>query len=236
MSYEFGSILKRHRNIKGLSQTQLLEKLRDEGHELYSKGTVSKWENGINTPMRDVVEDLDEILDLPKGTLLRAAGYLIEIEATQQNRVVADLVTTQLKKKEHSDQLADIASILLENGLDTLTLADPTENQKGNPDWIEYFKLYKYRVYDYNSDSGSQITQKQLVLEMERNIDAVYSHYKDDSFDCFLSHLKAEPEMEGRELFNVLDSNPLQLIEILRLRAQEKTFKGTCPVCKDWCR
>lgn len=234
MSNEFGSLLRQYRNIKGLSQSQLLKELREEGHELYSKGTVSKWEKGKNKPKIGVVEDLEGILALPKGTLLKAAGYLVEIESAQQNQAVANLVIKQLNKKEHSKQLADIASMLLSHGLNNLTIAQPAENQKDNPNWIEYFKKYPYRIYDYNSDSILLGNQKQLALEIKQNMEAVCNKYSKYNLDCFLSHLKAEPKIEGKEFLEVLDKNPLQLIEILKLIVQKKTFKGTCPVCKDW--
>lgn len=230
---EFGRLLKEYRKSNKLSQEKLLKRLRDHGYELRSKSTVSRWEHGLRRPKDDVVEELEDILGVSGKRLLRAARYRIETEPDDE--IIIGLIGSELKKKEHSDQLTDIASMLLANGLDTLRLAKPTENQKDDPNWIEYFEKYKYRVYDYNSDSVMQATQKQLIFEMERNIEAVYARYKHDkdAFDCFLSHLRAEPVMEGRELLDVLDSNPLQLIEILKLMAQKKV-KGTCPVCKDW--
>ncbi len=54
--------------------------------------------------------------------------------------------------------------------------------------------------------------------------------------DYFVPHLKSElPEELKTELFYiVVEKQPYLLIETLRLLAARKTFKGTCPVCKDW--
>jgi transcriptional regulator with XRE-family HTH domain len=76
MADEFGRLLKEYRKGVKLSQKQLLLRIRQAGYEeRYSEADISKWEHGRTKPPEDVVEELEEILGIPKGSLLRAAGY-----------------------------------------------------------------------------------------------------------------------------------------------------------------
>jgi transcriptional regulator with XRE-family HTH domain len=76
MRDQFGRLLKEYRKGAELSQKQLLERIRQARHEeRYSEADISKWEHGRTKPPEDVIEDLEDILFVPKGLLLRAAGY-----------------------------------------------------------------------------------------------------------------------------------------------------------------
>lgn len=228
---EFGRLLKHYRKDCGLTQEQLLEKLRDQGWEIWSKGTVSKWEHGLQRPNAEVTEILEDILGVRKGILFGAARYKIEMVPSQQT--TADAIDLQFKKKEHSDLLGDIAHILLSGDLDTLTLRTLTGDLKDDPRWIEYYAHFKYSLID-RFDSISQITQQQLAFIMERNIETVLWRYGKKYLDSFLSHLEAEPDIASKDLYRLLEEKPFQLVKVLRLLAIEKMFKGTCPVCNDW--
>ena len=85
MTGKFGDLLRQLRNERRLSQKQLVEEIHKQGYEKYTAADVSKWEHGRYTPPEDVVELLEEdILHLPKGLLLEAAGYL---QAAEYRRV-----------------------------------------------------------------------------------------------------------------------------------------------------
>ena len=76
MANKFGELLRKHRKGVGLTQQNLAEKLAGRtGDNRCSFTTVSRWESGIIRPPDHVVEALEEMLLVPKGTLLGAAGY-----------------------------------------------------------------------------------------------------------------------------------------------------------------
>lgn len=76
MADEFGRMLKKYRGTAKLSQKQLVERLRKARcEERYSKADISKWEHGKTKPPEDVIEDLEDILLVPKGLLLKATGH-----------------------------------------------------------------------------------------------------------------------------------------------------------------
>jgi len=78
------------------------------------------------------------------------------------------------------------------------------------------------------------ISRSHLVERIENNIEYIcktYSVY--DFWDCFLPHLL--DEVPGRQDFEQLyNYHTIEFINILRILAQRKTFKGTCPICEDW--
>lgn len=75
MAEKFGPLLKKWRNLSDLTQTGLVEELRvGLENERYSKSDISKWEHG-KIPAEDIVEQLEKILSIPEGLLLRAAHY-----------------------------------------------------------------------------------------------------------------------------------------------------------------
>jgi len=125
-------------------------------------------------------------------------------------------------RKEHFDHLADIANLLLAGDLDKI-LVDTVRGSSSRSD--EYQILV--------NGSLETISQHELVMRLEGNMEAVFVKYGFWDFGCFESHFKAEYS-HCQNLAGLLESNPIELIEALRPLAQRKTFKGTCPVCKDW--
>lgn len=221
---EFGRLLKQNRKELMLTQAQLRDRLRKQGYDIKSKSTISKWEHGLQKPNPEIVEALEDVLFGRKtGRLLGATRYKIDMEPDQ--KTIVDLVDTQLEKKAHFEQLADIARTLLANNLDTLTPNEPSEVQKSDPRWIEYFQHFKYKVED--GDSIIQITQQQLASTMEQNLETIRLRYGQMALDRFLAHLVAEyPELESEGFNSLVEENPYSLIDILRMLAQRKT-KGT---------
>jgi hypothetical protein len=71
---EFGKRLKELRKIKGWSQDDLLSEL-DEDSTRDSKTTVSRWESGKTIPKYSIIENLEDVFQVPRGTLLVPAGY-----------------------------------------------------------------------------------------------------------------------------------------------------------------
>jgi len=71
---EFCRLLRRYRKERLLTQHALMDKLKSQGYS-YTESAISKWESGKRTPPADVVEVLEDILESPKGWLLKAADY-----------------------------------------------------------------------------------------------------------------------------------------------------------------
>ena len=131
MTNDFGRLLRQHRKKNDLSQSDLLDELKEKGHEFYSKGTVSKWENGKSQPNADVIEDLEDILGFKRGDLLRPAGLLQEKIAWSQQECALDLAianllgswdekyaedvstASQLAKEEYSKWIQTLRTVLL---------------------------------------------------------------------------------------------------------------------------
>jgi hypothetical protein len=40
--------------------------------------------------------------------------------------------------------------------------------------------------------------------------------------------------LSGNGLFAFIEARPIEVINIIRTLAARRTFKGTCPMCKDW--
>ena len=125
--------------------------------------------------------------------------------------------------EEHFAQLTDIANLLLEDDVDkVLTIAAEADTSER-----------RYQIV--SEDSGfTELTHSQLVGRIEGNIDYVCQHYGTwHMWDCFAAHLEAEYP-ESKDFYKYLNTQTGTLINALRTMAERKTFKGTCPVCKDW--
>ncbi|MDD5510305.1 MAG: hypothetical protein PHI12_05815 [Dehalococcoidales bacterium] len=123
---------------------------------------------------------------------------------------------------EHFAQMTDIANILLEEDVGKVIVRGDSEQSDS--------------TYGINSpDLGYyELTRNQLTGRIEGNIDYVCGKYSTwHMFDCFAEHLMAEFPPE-QDYYDLLNKYPGKLINTLRMLAERKTFKGTCPVCKEW--
>jgi len=132
------------------------------------------------------------------------------------------------RREEHFAELAGIAkSLLTTNNLISVSCPGWTTNRS---------RQVKYVIQNENAASGyDEITKEQLASHLNSNMAAI-SKDRDWFFRyCFVPHLRSElpDELTTELLFNVVERQPYQLVETLRLLAARKTFKGTCPVCKD---
>ena len=112
---------------------------------------------------------------------------------------------------EHQEQLADIVDILLTD------LPDST-------------------VYESN-DVTEELSRDDVVGILEHTFESACRKYSDWFFySCFYTHLVHDfpNDYRARSYWEFVYEKPHQLIGVLRKLAASKTFKGTCPVCKDW--
>ena len=125
------------------------------------------------------------------------------------------------RREEHYEQLSEIASVLLSNGLDTLTKNDSSVS------------AFPYTLW--SGESGTGILQELLSTYLLQNIEQLNLDSSDFDLRNFICHLEAEyPEIRSKGFFNVVINNPYEIIEALRILSQKRLFKGICPVCKDW--
>lgn len=130
--------------------------------------------------------------------------------------------------KEHHERLAEIANSLLANNLNNVSSPGWTTNRS---------RQVKYLIPNKNAASGyDEITKEQLASHLNSNMAAIL---KDSDWffrDCFMPHLKSElpKELTTKPFFKIVEEQPYELIEILRVLAARKTFKGTCPTCRAW--
>lgn len=138
--------------------------------------------------------------------------------------------------REHNEQLAGVANMLLANDLDRVIEGGTFTRIASSGEPIET------RQVDYTLISGTdnapyELTNEQLSNQLVQNIELTVHEYTEWFFyECFLPHLISElpEELKTKGFWDIVKEQPYQLIEVLRLVAARKTFKGTCPVCKDW--
>jgi hypothetical protein len=127
--------------------------------------------------------------------------------------------------EEHNAKLAGVADRLLANDL------------KRVMKWVEPPSDIEYLLWDGSETHVlERLTEDDLSGQFEQNIGLAYQEYTEWFFkECFLPHLYAEwpEELKNKGFYIVAEEQPYLLIETLRLLAERKTFKGTCPVCKD---
>ena len=137
--------------------------------------------------------------------------------------------------KEHNEQLAGVANMLLANDLDRViegvTITSITAS--GEPKESRQVEYIITNGSNYDSPPYD-LTKEQLSVQLEQNIDFAIHEYTDWFFyQCFLPHLRSElsEELKSKGFWDIVKEHPYQLIETLRVLAARKTFKGTCPVC-----
>jgi len=128
--------------------------------------------------------------------------------------------------KEHNAKLVGVANRLLENDLNRVMK------------WVISTGDVEYQLFDESEVHLLQrLTVDDLAGKFEDNITLAYQDYTEWFLKtCFLPHLYAEwsDELKNKGFYIIAEEQPYQLIETLRLLAERKTFKGTCPICKDW--
>ncbi|WP_437829026.1 helix-turn-helix domain-containing protein [Niallia taxi] len=72
---EIGKIIKKLRMKRGLSQSDLAEKINEEFKTSLNKGMVSKWENGVGDPRIDTVRYLALFFNVSLDYLLGIEKY-----------------------------------------------------------------------------------------------------------------------------------------------------------------
>jgi len=114
--------------------------------------------------------------------------------------------------KEHQEQLADIVDMLLDDIPDSI-------------------------VYE-NDDVAEELSKDDIVGILDYNSESVCSKYSTWFFySSFCIHIANDfpKEYRARNYWGLLNEQPSQLIDILKMIKARKTFNGTCPICKDWC-
>ncbi|MCI0634916.1 MAG: helix-turn-helix domain-containing protein [Actinobacteria bacterium] len=112
MKFPIGEIIRTSRQRLGWDQAELARRLGDVGQQ-----TISRWERGTSRPRRRMVGQLAEVLELPVGELLAAAGYVAATADTpdQIKRPVrprmASLPLADLTAERFEQFVADLAHL-----------------------------------------------------------------------------------------------------------------------------
>ena len=140
--------------------------------------------------------------------------------------LLEDVITAQVKnrvdpviieqRKRHYYKLAEIANSFLAGGLTKIPY-DATDED-----------------YIYDLDTGESLIHNELITRLTDNVFHAcdrYDRYR--VMDWLAAHLESG-YLSGKDLFVFIETKPIEFITIVRTLAESKTFKGTCPVCKDW--
>lgn len=161
--------------------------------------------------------------DLPdERTIRRWRATVSEIHAEQDQ---ARIESVQNSWELHNEQLLNIANMLLANKLGKVREGFTSSGK------------HEYAVTGSIYEDFYEVTGEQLSIQLEQNIQyAIHEHTEWFFCECFLPHLTMEfsEEMRTAGFWNMVKEQPYELIEIIRVLAARKTFKGTCRVCKDW--
>lgn len=180
----------------------------------------------------------EEVLDEMKKEEfpIRSAGFIKRrrkefgaakkvLEQTLKKSI--DPVIAKMKVR-HFNEMADIASVLITNELDTVIKVDcDKQGDKANVQQTEYWwGEYEERRQIDTSAMG------ELLNENFEALNHISHPYK---VECLLTHLKAEfPDAKkGSNIFSFKE-NPYKFIERCRILVEGKIFIGPCPVCEDW--
>ncbi|MDD5094337.1 MAG: hypothetical protein PHV74_08175 [Dehalococcoidia bacterium] len=146
---------------------------------------------------------------------------LMDRRSESQQRINMEPLILQ-SMSSHFDHMSDIASAMLAGNLDKVV-----EGIGG-----------AYTISD-KDETYRDIPQDELGLALESNLENIFQQCGPwDFWYCFYEHFLAEfSELfapNESDITILTDKRPYELIEALRVLARRKTFKGTCPVCKDW--
>ena len=135
-----------------------------------------------------------------------------------------DMTPESMQRKEHFDELAEIAELLLEDGLDRIKEIESDFSPHND----------RYAIVTENNEP-EEITRDELGYSLEGNMDVARTLYGPELWGGFERHMKSESaEVKAKGLTGLASADPLQLVELLKMVAQRRAFHGTCPVCKDW--
>ena len=169
----------------------------------------------------------EEVASLNARTILRWVDSKAEALSEASVRITSEQgIISPESWKEHNAKLAGVADRLLANDL------------KRVMKWVEPAGDIEYHLFDESENRLiERLTEDDLAGRLEENLLTVYRDYTEWFYkNCFLPHLFAEwsEDVKTKMSKALLYEQPYLLIETLRLLAERKTFKGTCPVCTDW--
>jgi len=103
-----GNNIKKYRELKGLTQKQLADAIGK------SKNVISNWENGLNKPDADTIENLLWVLDVDANTLL---GW----DNPEQIKKDAEELADKLLSNPKTKYLLSIVKDLPEGDIELIT-------------------------------------------------------------------------------------------------------------------
>jgi transcriptional regulator with XRE-family HTH domain len=203
---EFSRLLRRFIKERRLTQRVLTEKLKSQGY-LRTESTVSKWVRGKRIPPADVVEVLEDILELPKGWLLKSAGYTADAQVRSSSVVNSE-------QARHFQELS-IALLSLASNLES---CQEQIDENSGPEIGEVLHGGWLNMIDGVADALS-VRMREVDKRLALNL---------------LQHLKQEfPELNDISDWAQLTEDKItdDFIARLKLKANRGDFTGTCDLC-----
>jgi hypothetical protein len=151
----------------------------------------------------------ERLIEDAKKQLEAAREVLEEHIRTRVNPVMINAQT------QHFSQMTKIAKYLL-------TYNEKHDDAPETEEWL--------------MTDNEWIPTNDLVGYFKDNLESVKDEFGIFAFqDCFWPHIEAEhPELSVDQFRALLSDNPLKIVDTLKVLALRGTFKGSCPVCKDW--
>lgn len=145
-------------------------------------------------------------------------------EITEDLEASPDNITTPPPKS--LERLIVVATDLLVNDLDCVAKnSDPASP-------------YEY-IWGDRGGGGIAVTKQEISVQLDTNEETASFKHGPTRMSHFKTHLEQEvkseyPELSDNNYSTIWAEHPYELIDTLRILAERKTFRGTCPVCKAW--
>jgi hypothetical protein len=136
-----------------------------------------------------------------------------------------DPVTVKARQ-EHFEFLTNVVNTVL-NGLNNVWEIYASEDKDHK------HPIYAIMSFQQNCEPNDEMSLYELRQQIKDNLASAYEKFGHSQVtEYFLPHLLAEnPKAELKILDSMTGDDILGIIETLKLLAQRKTFKGTCPAC-----
>jgi len=157
------------------------------------------------------------------------------------------------QQNRHSIQLIDMLELLLtsdDKRVSAPSLVNISHVSKQSKEFKKYESIVKefassdrrlsedqYVVVNWPSSTGDVLSKSMLIEILKNNVRKIKGHFSTYLFDeCLIPHIITELSSAGitDTWDKVVEEQPYELIQVLKILAAKKTFNGKCPICKDW--
>jgi len=175
------------------------------------------------------IEQIAEKVGRNKKTVQKVLKEAKNIQSVDQEKHKDNDVQYiyQEKLKEHFNELAEVAGMLLANELETVRPNQWKDRQ-------EFQDILYWIGYDVEGQEGIK-NPNELCHQLDENIITTASTNYRLLVECLILHIDVElAESTSKGFHELRWHDPYVVIDILRVLSYRKTFKGTCQICEKW--